>query len=72
MYGLHFAEPPTLPEVKPLTLKGIEETFHIAYLVGAFLGTVYHMEHAHLLGGWASLGLLAVFVIAHLYHADLS
>lgn len=72
MYGLHFTLPPVHAEVRLLTLKGIEEFCHVTYLVGAFLGSVYHVEHAHILGGWASLGLLAVFVVAHLYHADLS
>lgn len=65
MYGLHFAQTPTLTEVKPATRAGVEEAVHCAYLLCAFLGAAMHIEGAHIVYGWISLVLLGVTLAAH-------
>lgn len=68
MYGLHFAEAPDLPEVKPITRSGVEEAVHCAYLVCAFLSASLHIESAHVAYGWISLILLVAMLAAHFSH----
>lgn len=70
MFGLHFAATPELPEVKPVTVAGVEEAVHCAYLICAFLGASFHMESAHIIYGWISLILLAVTLAAHFMRAE--